>query len=533
MKQLYFALIIFIIFYEGLKIPAFCQCSTNNISGDFIQNSPTFLSGVYIVTGTFRIPAGVTVFVQPYSIGNCGKLEVHANKIIIEGTINGNFAGYTGGAGGNGGVAVTSLTGDILALDSCSNTDYTGMITVKSGNAGIDGSGPGGGESGGNGGNGSGPKQQCLNGTDDSGMIGGSGGGGAGGGGSYGGAGSKGGTGGSGTNIYQVTGIIISTGFAVTGGTGGPGGVAGTPNGTDTGYDINLGSGGAGAGGGGRSFDIGLNGNTGGAGGGLVKLFATDTMIVTGLISVIGENGHIGGNGGNGGQSPHCCSDGCDDCGEATFSCGAGGGGGAGGGAGGGIYLETQNYANISGTLNSKGGNGSIGGAKGVGTSCAYTGGSLCGSDQTVSSGNGVIGNRGGGGSGGRIKIFSPDCPNSIISPIKNIAGGTGNTTASPGSYHLGCTTSIDEYFFQDYSLLIYPNPARDEIIVRFQNNLIANKVSDFYIYDIYGRKIKTQACKLNLNSEQSIAISDLSKGIYTIHFVADGKNLFQKFVKN
>ena len=108
-------------------------------------------------------------------------MEVHAGKIIIEGTINGDFAGYTGGTGGIGGIAVTSLTGDILALDSCSNTDYTGLITIAGGGAGLIGNGPGGGAGGINGTNGSGPKQQCLNGADDSGMIGGSGGGGGGG----------------------------------------------------------------------------------------------------------------------------------------------------------------------------------------------------------------------------------------------------------------------------------------------------------------------------------------------------------------
>ena len=57
--------------------------------------------------------------------------------------------------------------------------------------------------------------------------------------------------------------------------------------------------------------------------------------------------------------------------------------------------------------------------------------------------------------------------------------------------------------------------------------------VSDLYIYDIYGRQIKKEACKLGQSSEQTINICDLGKGIYTIRLAAEGKNLHQKFVKN
>ena len=88
--------------------------------------------------------------------------------------------------------------------------------------------------------------------------------------------------------------------------------------------DINLGSGGAGAGGGGRSYDLGDFGQSGGNGGGLVYLKAlTDSLIITGDISVNGQTGGNGGWGGNGGigqsGSSGCCSDPCQDCGEKTL----------------------------------------------------------------------------------------------------------------------------------------------------------------------------------------------------------------------
>ncbi len=533
MKQRYFKFYLFVILSGCLVNGSYSQCATTNFAGNFTQNTSAFLSGIYIVAGTFYVPAGVTIFVQPFATGSCGKFEVHANKIIIEGIINGDFAGYSGGAGGSGGIAVTSLTGDVVALNTCSNADLTGQVTVQGGKGGITGNGVGGGICGGNGSDGSGPKQQCLS-TDEAGMIGSGGGGGGGGGGSYGGIASYGGDGGDGTDFYQATTVNVSTGFVVVAGPGGLGGVAGLPYGTAAGTDIELGAGGAGGGGGARSFDVGLTGNEGGAGGGMVKLFATDTIKVSGTVTVNGKNGQTGGDGGNGGQSPKCCTDPCDDCGETTLSCGAGGGGGAGGGSGGGIYIETQNYASITGTLSSKGGNGGVGGLKGMGASCAYTGGVFCGNDQTIVSGDGDAGKKGGGGSGGRIKIFSPDCFNSIITPVNIISGGTGVDSASAGTYFLGClTTTIDELSYHTFDLVVYPNPAQNEIVLKFKNNILANSVGCFIIYDISGREIKQVVCKLNQDSEQTIIISDLSKGIYTIYLTAEGKKLHQKFIKN
>ncbi|MBK9591233.1 MAG: hypothetical protein IPO32_06945 [Crocinitomicaceae bacterium] len=40
-----------------------------------------------------------------------GSLEIHAENIIINGVINGDYAGYAGGDGGTGGSVISSLTG--------------------------------------------------------------------------------------------------------------------------------------------------------------------------------------------------------------------------------------------------------------------------------------------------------------------------------------------------------------------------------------------------------------------------------------
>ena len=285
-------LVLLIVLNIQLQNPnCYAQCASVNINGDFIQSSTGFLSGTYNVLGTFHIQPGVTIYVEPYSSSNCGKLVVYAQNIKIEGDINGDFSGYTGGAGGDGGALITSLTGDEISIYDCSNNGNTGQVTVSGGMGGVSGEGTGAGTGGMDGMDGSGPKQQCTFVVDYSGMIGGAGGGGGGSGGSYGGNGTTGGIGGAGADTSIGTGIIIAAGFPVVGGEGGNPGVPTTIYGSDNGNDVDMGSGGGGAGGGGHGFDGGVPGGKGGNGGGMVKLIASDSLIILGTISVNGKDG--------------------------------------------------------------------------------------------------------------------------------------------------------------------------------------------------------------------------------------------------
>ncbi|MCD6067391.1 MAG: hypothetical protein K0S33_2217 [Bacteroidetes bacterium] len=510
------------------------QCGTTTISGNYTVNADIILSGIYNVSGEFKIPAGITVYVKPFSSGACGTLEIHAQKITILGTINGDYAGKTGGTGGPGGSLVSSITGDITALDDCSNKDNTGVVMIAGGSAGNPGTGNGLGLAGQNGQTGSGPKQQCLNNDDECGMIGGASGAGGGGGGSYGGAGTPGGNGGNGSDAYVATDVNVSTAYPVVGGTGTAGGNAGSTYGTISGTDIDLGSGGAGAGGGGRSFATGLQGGNGGAGGGLVKLIASDSVKINGSISVNGANGAAGGIGGNGGISTKCCSDGCDDAGEETMSCGAGGGGGAGGGSGGGIYIETQTAALISGTLNSKGGNGGNGGSKGIGTSDSYSGGIFCGT-QSLSSSDGNNGDKGGAGGGGRIKIFAPVCAASSVTPLTNLQGGTGLTSGTAGTYTFVCSpVSLQEQEKELFALTVFPNPATEQISLQFKNTINPEKVSDITIYSLMGQLITSQdGTDLKTNGSQAIDVSMFPAGMYFIKVTINSISYDYRFIKN
>lgn len=509
-----------------LSTGAFAQCDTTQIGNDLTVSSSTFMSGVYYIYGDFIVPQGITVFVQGYENGQCGILEIHAERIVIAGAINGDYAGFTGGTGGAPGNDVTSLTGDVIAINDCSNKDNTGQVTLQGGQTGNAGEGPGGGNPGQPGGSGSGPKQQCLSVDDEAGMIGGSGGSGGGAGGSYGGAGSTAGNGGAGSGSYQSSGLNVSTGFPVVGGSGGTGGNATSTYGTETGEDIEPGSGGAGAGGGGRSYDSGLGGGNGGNGGGLVALYAQDTLIVTGAISVNGENGNNGGDGGNGGTSPKCCSDGCDDCGEATLSTGSGGGAGSGGGSGGGILLKSTVYGLVTGTLHASGGNGGNGGLRGNGVSCDYDA-LFCGT-QSLTSGNGNPGAAGGAGGGGRIKIFVPICSASDIQPTTVVTGGTGATSGAAGTYFLGCSELSLMENELNTQISVFPNPATENIRVAIPDGTYSSVIR---ITDLSGRIILETAAELS-SEPITIPVSELVPGPYQIIFSINGTLVVKRFIR-
>jgi len=486
------------------------QCDTTNVNGNLTISFPQFLSGTIIVSGTFHVPAGVTLYVEPYSFGGCGKLEIHAQNIIIDGTIDGNFAGYNGGTGGLGGSTVNSLTGDQTALSNCSNKDNSGQITVDGGYSGTIGVGPGSGLSGGQGADGSGPKQQCQNNGDEAGLIGSGGGAGGGGGGSYGGTGTIASYGGDGSDYYVANSLAVSPAFVVVKGLGGSGGINGATYGSQFGLDIDAGSGGAGSGGGGRSYNQGLQGGNGGAGGGMIALYATDTLIVAGnaVITANGEAGQIGGIGGDGGASTKCCSDGCDDCGETTLSCGSGGGSGAGGGSGGGILLHTNGYSLIGGVFNARGGNGGSGGNGGQGSNCTYTN-TFC-TDNDINSGGGQNGNSGGAGGGGRIKVFvSQNCGS--VSAVMNSSGGTGaNGNGATGTAEVICTTTVEEESASEFTA--FPNPVTTEITLAF-GSFPVNEIR-VVITDISGRVVYDQ---VNNASGNLLVINTefLSTGMY------------------
>ncbi len=510
----------------------FSQCTTTNIPGNYTQSTDIIQSGIINVTGTYTLPAGVTITVPSYGLDNCGSLIINASKIVIQGNIVADNSGYLGGTGGLGATLVTSITGHENGLTGCIDKDNPGQITVGGGQAGQVGTGSGAGLAGGNGTVGSGTKQVCQNFGDEAGLIGGAGGAGGGGGGSYGGAGTSGNSGGNGIATGSTNGFSFSTAYTPIAGIGGPGGTTGATYGTLNGTDIDLGSGGAGAGGGGRSFYVGENGLPGGNGGGLIQLIATDSLIISGNISANGENGQAGGKGGNGDESPDCCSDGCNDCAERTISAGAGGGSGSGGGSGGGIFLQSDDYMNLTGTLSANGGNSGAAGLKGNGASCNYGGGGFC-SGNDMSSDAGSDGNSGGSGGGGRIKIFATNCPTNVVTPNHTETGGSG---ASAGTYAVvisGCPAFIGmENYIGTLEAHVYPNPAEDFINIQINAFSLGMKDVNIFMYDATGKLIMQEISILEKGSIIQLPVENLSSGMYSVVLRNNHTHATYKFIK-
>jgi hypothetical protein len=390
-----------LVFFQISSEKVIAQCAPVDHGGaDLIISAHDTLGGEHTNIGKFQVANGVTLFVNHV----CKYLIIHADTIIVNGVINGNFAGEAGGGGGGGGVWANGSGNP-----------------GQGGQAGIAGYGPGGGIQGAAGGAGGFITQICgglfCSGNRD-GLNGGGGGGGAGSGAAYGGAGGIGGWG------------AFGSGF--TGASGGDYGVAGVATnsyGSEDGIDITWGSGGGGAGGGGGSWNYGTAGGAGGKGGGMVRLNASGPLILTGSILCDGAEGGVGGNGGGESTSGTftCSSSGysaCGICSESIFDASGGAGGGGGGGAGGGIMLQANGPMTVTGTLSAKGGHGGT-----AGHPRSTTG--TCFDDS-----------RGGGsGGGGRIKIFSNPCFNHNLSPTATVipgSGGAGNVVGiqgNPGSY--------------------------------------------------------------------------------------------------
>lgn len=507
------------------------QCITTNIPGDYTQSADIILSGIINVTGTYTLPAGVTITVPSYGLDSCGSLTINAANIIIHGNIIADGAGYLGGTGGLGATSVTSITGHENGLTGCVDKDNPGQITVGGGLAGTAGSGPGGGNAGGNGTVGSGTKQVCGNLGDEAGLIGGAGGAGGGAGGSYGGDGTAGNQGGNGVASGSISGESFSNAYTPIAGIGGIGGSNTSAYGTNNGTDIDLGSGGGGAGGGGRSYYVGENGAAGGNGGGMIKLVATDSLVITGTLSVNGQDGDAGGKGGNGDRTSDCCSDACNDCAERTFTAGAGGGSGSGGGSGGGIYISSADKITVTGTLSANGGVGGSAGLKGTGAGCNYDD-FFCGT-VNVSTDEGNDGNNGGGGSGGRIKIFGTNCPTNIITPTHAEAGGSG---ASSGTYAViiaGCPDFVGiENESGTLTAIVFPNPAEEIVHVKIDAFSLNMKDAEILVYDVNGKILFTSTIILEKGNSIQIPVTKFANGVYTIVLRNNITQSTYKFIK-
>lgn len=206
--------------------------------------------GSHTGVGILLIPATATVSILPYdpAIAGSGTLDVEAETIIIEGSLDANGAGFTGGGGGQGGPGQVPAGPYVLAgVEGISGKGrYAGFSSF--GRYGMVGDGPFGG------------LVLDVSGHRDGGYL-----------------------------AYESNGDETTDTLVVMG-SGGSGGTGSDGYGGSYGFQCGAGAGGRG-------------GDGGGPGGGAISLFATKSLKVMGSISTKGRKGEIGQDG-----EPSYCS---------------------------------------------------------------------------------------------------------------------------------------------------------------------------------------------------------------------------------
>lgn len=370
--------------------------STYSTVGNFIQiiRAPMYTNFTLNATDVLTTSAFNT------GTGKGGVIWFYANgTTTINGTVNANGLGYSGGSGGAQGAA---------------------------GAAGAVGTGGGAGGAGGAGGmNGGSPGTPGQSGG-ISGSAGTAGSAGSAGTGPFLGASSVGG--GSGTNGTFTTILLGSGGGGAGGGGGGEGGGTGGTGGDGGDANGNPGTAGSPAATSGGTGGIGLtNGGAGGSGGGIIYIMSSATAGV-GSITANGTVGNLGGNGGAGGAGSAGGAGGAGATAGGKEKGGGGGGGGGGDGGNGGSAGDGGGgggggAANIypAGAI-TKTANGGTGGAAGVpgaagalgagGGAGGMAAGSVSGTDGDPGT-NGLIGSSGipgtAGSPGQAISINTPE----------------------------------------------------------------------------------------------------------------------------
>lgn len=94
-----------IVFLTLAGMPAWAQWTPtgggDHAGADWTLTSGDSIAGVHTNIGTFTVPAGATVTVEPYDGAAFGIVEIHATNVVVDGTILGTGLGYRGGAAGN------------------------------------------------------------------------------------------------------------------------------------------------------------------------------------------------------------------------------------------------------------------------------------------------------------------------------------------------------------------------------------------------------------------------------------------------
>ena len=89
-----------------------------------------------------------------------------------------------------------------------------------------------------------------------------------------------------------------------------------------------------------------------------------------------------------------------------------------------------------------------------------------------------------------------------------------------------GARLSSVHNLFSDNIISVYPNPAKEMLNIKIESNKTIKNVS---IIDVSGRTVKQIH---NINTANTIDISDIKKGVYFIKINIEGKIISKKFIK-
>jgi hypothetical protein len=127
----------------------------------------------------------------------------------------------------------------------------------------------------------------------------------------------------------------------------------------------------------------------------------------------------------------------------------------------------------------------------------------------------------------------SLDFRTDLISNNQDTTSAYADSTIGLMGITLNCTTGIKDAQFNKTTLMVFPNPASNEL--SFTNDFAAATKAEVIVTDIAGRVVKTMDLgKQNAGTKTfRIDIQDLHKGMYYISLITENSKSINKFIKN
>jgi len=131
--------------------------------------------------------------------------------------------------------------------------------------------------------------------------------------------------------------------------------------------------------------------------------------------------------------------------------------------------------------------------------------------------------------SNGSNFVFNADFSNKRVqrTAIANIVNGKGQTTRDLDIIMIVrefADENLSTEVFNENDFAVYPNPASDEVSVRFDSDVEIN----VKIYNLMGQLIYR---KTNIFSGESVDVSSFARGMYIVHFSNNEKSISKKIV--